>query len=232
MTIRALFLLALALAMAACSHQVSNNVKFDARSDKALVLMGVNFSGRTDPSINFRQYDPETGLVLGKSVSVKASLEAYSKDKKAFAFFSDVTPEGGHVMAFEVPAGSWFLQSTVSSSNTGYMKTTTNVTSFSHGTIAFDAKPGDILYVGHFITVGGLRRTKPDVAAAKEKLGRMPKVVGELQMVVPRLVSFSCGQRRSPLGFKIQGCKPLEVSALVPRAKRVEDPNVSRKIIY
>lgn len=230
MNVRIFLSLAVLLIVAACSNQVGNNVKFNAENGKALVLMGVNFSGQTDPSIRFEQFDPETGRVLGKGISVKASLEAYSKDKKAFAFFSDVTPEGEHVMAFEVPAGSWFLSSTRSSSNTGYMQTTINKTSFSRGTIAFDAKPGDILYVGHFVTVGGLRRTTPDVAAAQAKLDRMPKVVGELQVIVPRLVSFSCGQARSLIGLKVQGCKALEVSPLVPQPTQVGNPRVSRKI--
>ena len=189
-------LIALTLIVGGCAAPVSKNYSFDSTKTEGLVVMGLKYENM--PIFHFREYDPETGEVLDGRQTVNLTGD-----------FGGTQSSGGAIV-FPVEAGNWFLSHY--SVTRGMTETTV---SLGAGTFAFNANPGEIVYIGEFeLTRLGIRRLSPDLPKARAKIATFKKVDAEMAFPLPKNVSYTCDRdARSIVGIKIARCVPLKVSS-------------------
>lgn len=217
----AIFTIALAVILSGCARtgngQVDRVSGFKINDQKALVILGMNSSRLRKPGLYFKNYDTNSGDLgrLHKQVYAvynKEKTDALEKFGRYMIGKKDKITGSEPYYLFELDEGSWFLQHTQTSSKFGNKVTITN-SMLTSGTIAFDVKAGDVIYLGDYsfgqqgsemlegypFSVGGsFRREQDNIAGAKRYLTSLdPSIVQRLSAVETRIVKFNCTQKRS-----------------------------------
>ncbi len=198
------FVAACALLAGCAGGQFSSSDSLSKDPSQALLVYGVNASAFEKQSVSFRwrQFDPDTGALNGpfRDVSTRRDAgeilgsflvgrAAYNKhDKNAF-----------HVVA--VPAGSYLLQSI-----TRRHGNTTRHSTINQGTVAVDAKAGEVLYLGNIeVGPGRIRHSGGQLEAASAYLEEFDGISVPPAPANVRVGSFSCVDKNGVSSVRTTG---------------------------
>jgi hypothetical protein len=153
------------LFLAGCSNQVPLTTSFSSKDKEALIIFGTSASPELNYDVNFSKFDPETRH-LDYSFFKGISILKHRKRGEAVQYHSFTVDPGSYVFS-EIDVED------------GYNHRT-NIC-LSRGTFRFDAKPGQIIYVGNIIVRNGnVGQSGFDMAAARDSLMQYPKIKGEV----------------------------------------------------
>jgi hypothetical protein len=198
--LRLLMAICVLCSLAACSNQANKSIRIEAGSDKTLVLMGIRMIENQSGSFQFIRYDPV------KKMSTNESKTINFRSEKLF------NAPGYAVQAFDLPEGHWVLAKTFTSRH-AYNKQETYLNA---GTLAFEAKPGEIIHIGDYEVGfnsrlhGDMRPVTTNKFLAENKLSEYKNAQGEIRFDAAYGVSFGCAKRTNLLGQKV-GCDPINI---------------------
>lgn len=198
-------LLAGLIFLSACtSGQVKKSISFNASSEDTLVLMGTNLKNYTEIKFTFKKFDPDSGKYI-------------DEDKNLSFGHAGLFEKGGEKIAsFVVTPGHWFLSGVLIQ----YAPALKTYVHLSQGSIAFEAKAGEILYVGSYevkARTNKVVKKTSNISTANETLVTFPQVTGELKEAIVYPVTSRCIKEEFQKGLIAGGrnvCTFLKVTPI------------------
>lgn len=185
--------LAAVMLLAACGGDQAKDISYLMERQRGLVLLDMDFKGMVRPEFKFRRFDPATGQLLDGSVKV----EAPSGSVKSGPYGR--MPTGQFTLEMEFEPGHWFLHEIESYSIQGFNKRTITYEVYSAGSLGFEVRPGQPIYIGAYQMAQSLSVAASDGLPA-QLTGRYLLTQSDIQPVQPYAVTFGCEREMSIVG--------------------------------
>jgi len=107
--------------------------------------MALDMDGLSKLKFTFREYDPATGTPSSKTVSVKPPKTKHKARDTGYV------PVGLVNLSFELPPGNWFLDHVDAQVLRNFNVKRVIRSSYGKGSMAFNAKAGETVQLGHYL---------------------------------------------------------------------------------